>query len=121
MVPWREVTIDLRRSDLSALDPIRDWKRFDVKEGQYVTIRPGGVVMARVYERFRMPNDCAGKIEGRSAWIAVVVSAFSVDWFVFLGLLLLSLIPALLAYERSDDGYLGKSELQHLDPPSPPR
>jgi hypothetical protein len=53
-----------------------------------------------------------------AAWLASILSLFSLAWFIFLGLLLLSLIPALIAYERRDDGYLGKRELRQLDPPS---
>ncbi|MFI4990445.1 MAG: dCTP deaminase [Solirubrobacterales bacterium] len=68
LMPWREITIDLGRSNIHALDPMRDWKRYTVNEGQFVTIKPGHTVMARVYERFRMPGDCAGKIEGRSSF-----------------------------------------------------
>lgn len=67
LMPWREIAIDLRRSSLHDLDPIRDWKRFDVPEGQSITIKPGETVMGRVYERFRIPSRCAGKIEGRSS------------------------------------------------------
>lgn len=63
-----EVAIDLRRADVSALDPLRDWKRYGIPEGQYVTIRPGQVVMGRIYERFRVPEGYAGKIEGRSSY-----------------------------------------------------
>lgn len=68
LMPWREITIDLGRSNIHVLDPIRDWKRVVVKEGQFITIKPGHTIMARVYERFRMPSDCAGKIEGRSSF-----------------------------------------------------
>jgi len=68
LMPWRDIAIDLRRSSLHDLDPIRDWKRFDIAEGQYVTIRPGETVMGRVYERFKVPSSCAGKIEGRSSF-----------------------------------------------------
>jgi deoxycytidine triphosphate deaminase len=285
LMPWREITIDLGRSNIHELDPIRDWKRFEVTEGQFVTLKPGQTIMARVYERFQMPIDCAGKIEGRSsfarlglavhctgdfinpgwegymplqlsnfgpyplrlgpyfaicqlmlvqltskpersygdaelrskyinddggpslwwrdarveqlqkrlgqtnateairqeivekvrfqstevlarlqrdidrrrvvqiensdqvleafaarenrrrfldgvlmglpalcagAWMASLLSLFSLAWFIFLGLLLLSAIPALVAYERRDDGYLGKRELRQLSPPVPP-
>lgn len=282
LAPWREVTIDLGRSNMHDLDPIRDWKEFEVREGQFVTIKPGQTIMSRVYERFKMPADCAGKIEGRSsfarlglavhctgdfinpgwegymplqlsnvgpyplrlgpyfaicqlmlvqlasepersygdaelrskyindnggpslwwrdvrveqlqkrlgqtnaheairqeivekvrfqstevlarfqrdidrqrvgkienadqvleafatresrrrlwdgvvmslpglcaaAWIVSLLNVFSATWFVFLGLLLLSSVPALVAYERHDDGYLGKRELGQLNPP----
>jgi deoxycytidine triphosphate deaminase len=67
-MPWREIAIDLRRSTLHSLDPIRDWKRFDLAEGQSFTIKPGETVMGRVYERLQVPSNCAGKIEGRSSF-----------------------------------------------------
>ena len=82
LMPWREVTIDLRRSSINALDPIRDWKKFEVKEGQFVTIKPGHTVMGRVYERFRMPTNCAGKIEGRSSFARLGLSVHCTGDFI---------------------------------------
>src|SRR5580704_8893496 len=82
LMPWREITIDLRRSSIHALDPIRDWKKFDVREGQVVTIRPGQTVMGRVYERFRMPTNCAGKIEGRSSFARLGLSVHCTGDFI---------------------------------------
>jgi deoxycytidine triphosphate deaminase len=64
----RDVAIDLRRSHIHDLDPLRDWKRVELSEGDSLTIRPGQTVMGRIYERFRMPESCAGKIEGRSSF-----------------------------------------------------
>jgi deoxycytidine triphosphate deaminase len=64
----RDVVIDLRRSSIHDLDALRDWKRFEVREGQSITIKPGHNIMGRIYERFRMPATCAGKIEGRSSF-----------------------------------------------------
>jgi hypothetical protein len=52
-----------------------------------------------------------------AAWIASAFNLFDLAWFVFLGFLLASLIPALLAYERRDDGYLDSHELKALKPP----
>jgi deoxycytidine triphosphate deaminase len=68
LMPWREIAIDLRRSSLHDLDPIRDWKRLDIPEGQSITIKPGETIMGRIYERFRVPSSCAGKVEGRSSF-----------------------------------------------------
>lgn len=71
---WRRLTrrgdyaVDLRRSQSHAIDPLRDWKRRDLKEGDTLTIRPGQVVMGRIHERFKVPSGCAGKIEGRSSF-----------------------------------------------------
>lgn len=64
----REIVIDLRRSSIHDLDALRDWKRFEVKEGQAITIKPGHIIMGRIYERFRVPANCAGKVEGRSSF-----------------------------------------------------
>lgn len=64
----REPAIDLRRSHIHDLDPLRDWKRIELREGETLTIKPGEVIMGRIYERFRVPAQCAGKIEGRSSF-----------------------------------------------------
>ena len=82
LLPWREITIDLRRSSMHALDPIRDWKRFDVAEGQSVIIKPGQTIMGRIYERFRMPANCAGKIEGRSSFARLGLSVHCTGDFI---------------------------------------
>jgi len=82
LMPWREITIDLRRSSLHDLDPIRDWKRFDVAEGQSITIKPGHTVMGRVYESFRMPTNLAGKIEGRSSFARLGLSIHCTGDFI---------------------------------------
>jgi deoxycytidine triphosphate deaminase len=68
LLPRQGVTIDLRRSQIHDLDPLRDWSRVELDEGDTLTIRPGQVIMGRIYERFRMPNGHAGKIEGRSSF-----------------------------------------------------
>jgi deoxycytidine triphosphate deaminase len=82
LMPWREITIDLRRSTIHDLDPIRDWKRFDVPEGQSVTIRPGETIMARIYESFRLPSNVAGKIEGRSSFARLGLSVHCTGDFI---------------------------------------
>jgi len=60
--------VDLRRSRAHAIDPLRDWKRRELKEGDTLTIKPGHVVMGRIHERFKVPPGYAGKIEGRSSF-----------------------------------------------------
>jgi deoxycytidine triphosphate deaminase len=61
-------TVDLRVSDMEDLDPRRDWRPVVLQEGDALTIKPGQVLMSRVYERFSVPADHAGKIEGRSSF-----------------------------------------------------
>lgn len=68
LVLRRPHAIDLRRAGVHDLDALRDLKRVELKEGEFIGIKPGQVVMGRIYERFRMPPDCAGKIEGRSSY-----------------------------------------------------
>lgn len=65
---FRGGAIDLRRGDIGRLRLLRDWRRFTLCEGQTHIIHPGEILMGRVYERFRVPDDCAGKIEGRSSY-----------------------------------------------------
>lgn len=60
--------MDLRRSSLAELQPHRDWKKFALRDGGSVTLQPGGILMARIYERFALPPEFAGKIEGRSSF-----------------------------------------------------
>lgn len=64
----RSYAIDLRHSKAHDLDPRRDWKKIELGEGDVTTIRPGEVLMARIYERFRVPPGYAGKVEGRSSF-----------------------------------------------------
>lgn len=64
----REHTVDLRRSQIQDLDPLRDWKKVELQEGESLTLKPGQIIMGRIYERFRVPPGYAGKIEGRSSF-----------------------------------------------------
>ncbi len=68
LAPRRQHVIDLRQSHAQELDPLRDWKRTELHEGDVMTIKPRQVVMARIYERFRVPPGYAGKVEGRSSF-----------------------------------------------------
>ena len=40
----------------------------ELHEGDSHTLKPGQIVMGRIYERFRIPPGYAGKIEGRSSF-----------------------------------------------------
>jgi deoxycytidine triphosphate deaminase len=64
----RRVEVDLRSSEIHALDPRRDWRPVVLAQGDAITIKPGEILISRIYERFRMPADLAGKIEGRSSY-----------------------------------------------------
>jgi deoxycytidine triphosphate deaminase len=64
----RGITVDLRRAQLQEITPHRDWKRVELREGDSITISPGQVLMGRIYERFAIPPEYAGKVEGRSSF-----------------------------------------------------
>jgi deoxycytidine triphosphate deaminase len=68
LLPWRDHVVDLRHAQPHDIDPLRDWKRVDLSEGDALTVKPGDIVMTRIYERFRVPPGYAGKIEGRSSF-----------------------------------------------------
>jgi deoxycytidine triphosphate deaminase len=69
---WQAVSkssiIDLRRSKLAEVSPRRHWRRVVLKPHESHTIRPGQIMLGRTYEKFSMPNQYAGKIEGRSSF-----------------------------------------------------
>jgi deoxycytidine triphosphate deaminase len=67
----RGPTVDLRQSHIQEIDPRREWRKAELSDGESVTIRPGQVVMTRIYERFRVPDKYAGKIEGRSSYARI--------------------------------------------------
>lgn len=74
---WEPVhgkAIDLRKSRLLELAPRRYWRKKVIKPGECITLKPGCVLLGRVYEVFRVPHDCAGKIEGRSSFARLGLS-----------------------------------------------
>ncbi|HWT92980.1 MAG TPA: dCTP deaminase [Solirubrobacteraceae bacterium] len=82
LLPGREHRIDLRHSQIQDLDPLRDWKQSNLKEGDSITLKPGQIAMGRIYERFRVPPGYAGKIEGRSSFARLGLSIHCTGDFV---------------------------------------
>jgi deoxycytidine triphosphate deaminase len=72
--PSRRSTIDLRKSHLLELAPRRYWRQRVLKFGDHITLRPGRLLLARVYEGLTIPTDCAGRIEGRSSFARLGLS-----------------------------------------------
>lgn len=66
--PVKKRIIDLRKSRLLELDPRRYWKKKVLRKNECITLRPGKLLLGRVAAKFTIPNDCAGKIEGRSSF-----------------------------------------------------
>ena len=74
--------VDLERSKLLELSPTRGWVRHQLQPGEKITIPPGGMVLGRVSEDFRMPSDCAGAIEGRSSFARLGLSVHAAGGFI---------------------------------------
>ena len=82
LLPGFEFAIHLGRSGIPELGPLRDWTREELQEGEVITIKPGEVVMSRIYERFRIPAKYAGKIEGRSSFARLGLSIHCTGDFI---------------------------------------
>lgn len=78
----RPRVIDLDRAYLQELSPHRGWSRHAVNPGDRITLRPGEMVLARVSERFRMPPDCAGAVEGRSSYARLGLTVHATGGFI---------------------------------------
>ena len=75
-------TIDLRRSFADKIHPHRGWRSKTVDDHDVIVIKPGMTIFARVYERFTMPSDLAGKIEGRSSFARFGLSVHCTSDFI---------------------------------------
>lgn len=64
------------------LSPNRGWQHHRVGWQDKITIRPGQMVLCRVAERFVMPPDCAGAIEGRSSYARLGLSVHTAGGFI---------------------------------------
>ncbi len=64
------------------LYPRRGWKRTHVGPGRKITIKPGEMVLGRTCERFRMPADCLGLIEGRSSYARLGLAVHATGGFI---------------------------------------
>jgi deoxycytidine triphosphate deaminase len=56
---------------LLEVSPRRYWKKVVLQENQSITIKPGELLLARVYEKFTIPNKCAAKISGKSSYARI--------------------------------------------------
>lgn len=66
--PIKHKTIDLRKSSLLELAPRRYWRKRVLRSSEYITIKPGKLLLGRLAAKFTIPKDCAGKIVGRSSF-----------------------------------------------------
>jgi len=80
--PIKGKTVDLRKSRLLEISPRMLWKKRILKDGEYITLKPGEILLGRIYEKFSVPNDCACKIEGRSSFARLGLSIHCTGDFI---------------------------------------
>lgn len=78
----RKTNIDIRRSSLAEISPRHHWKRLILKPHECQTIKPGQIIFGRTYERFSLPEMCAGKLEGRSSFARMGLAVHATGDFI---------------------------------------
>lgn len=81
-LPWRRQELDLRRERLLEASPRRHWRRLQLRPGETVLLKPGQMLLGRVYEELTIPNRCAGKLEGRSSYARMGLSVHCTGDFI---------------------------------------
>lgn len=66
--PIKSSPIDLRKRALLVMQPRRYYKRTVLRADEYITLKPGRMLIASTYEKFSVPTNLAAKIEGRSSF-----------------------------------------------------
>lgn len=66
--PKPGAVIDLLKEKAIESQPHRFWTRKVLLPSQSLDLKPGQMVLGRVHEKLTIPNDCAGKFEGRSSF-----------------------------------------------------
>lgn len=69
--PKKRNSVDLRKSALLELAPRRYWKRRVLRKDEYITLKPGKLLLGRIAAKITIPKECAGKIEGRSSFARI--------------------------------------------------
>lgn len=80
--PQKLKTIDLRKSALLELSPRRYWKKKVLRKNEHITLKPGKLLLGRVAAKLTIPNDCAGKIEGRSSFARMGIGVHCTGDFI---------------------------------------
>lgn len=79
---WRTQIIDLSHASVMDAAPRRGWLRRRLGHGEAITLAPGEMVLARTAERFCVPPDCAGAIEGRSSYARLGLAVHASGGFI---------------------------------------
>jgi deoxycytidine triphosphate deaminase len=74
--------LDLERTRLMEMNPHRGWQRTHIGPGRKVTIKPGEMILGRTCEKFEMPKDCIGLLEGRSSYARLGLAVHATGGFI---------------------------------------
>jgi deoxycytidine triphosphate deaminase len=74
--------VDLGPSRFRTISPRRHWRRIEVSEKERLTLGPGEMVLARVYEQLTVPRDCAGHLTGRSSFARMGLQVHATGDFI---------------------------------------
>jgi deoxycytidine triphosphate deaminase len=80
-VPKKHRVLDLLREKAIQHSPHRFWTKKELLETEYIELKPGETILARVYEKLTIPNTCAGKFEGRSSFARLGLSVHATGDF----------------------------------------
>ncbi len=69
-------------STFRELNSTREWRKVELNRGESITLKPGKSVLCRTAERFVMPKDCAGALEGRSSFARLGLSVHAAGGFI---------------------------------------
>jgi deoxycytidine triphosphate deaminase len=67
---------------LLELKPRHYWRKCVLRSNECITLKPGRLLLGRVAEKFTIPYDCAGKIEGRSSFARLGLSVHCTGDFI---------------------------------------
>ena len=82
-MPRSEHAIDLRRSQLLEVDPRRHYRPLTpLQPGECIQLKPGKLIMGRVYEEFRVPPGYSAEIIGRSSFSRMGIMIHCSDGFI---------------------------------------
>ena len=81
---WRRGARPIRigRITLEQIQPRRQWQRVELQDAEVLRLHPHEMVIARTAERFKIPNDCAGLIQGRSSYARLGLSVHPSAGFI---------------------------------------
>ncbi len=74
--------IDLHKNKLAELSPRRLWKKVILDYDSFITLKPGEFILGQTFERFRIPEEYAGKINARSSYARMGLETNSASDFI---------------------------------------